>query len=77
MDVADEGGLRQREEVVVAPEVARVVGEPLATILGFTQAMRLNSGSHGPVEHQDTLFEQSRQQLAAFRESRHQSVSPV
>ena len=61
MDLADDLGLGQREEVVVAAQVLRVVGEALATEGGLVEAPVLEHRAHRPVEDDDPLAEQVRQ----------------
>ena len=60
VDAPHERGLRQRQQVVVAFQVARPVAETLATELRFVQALTLDHGAHGAVEHQDALGEEGR-----------------
>ena len=55
MHLADDVGLAQREQVVVALLVAAVVGEPLAAVVGLGQAVGLDHRPHGAVEHEDAL----------------------
>ena len=55
-------GLGQGEEVAVAPEVARPVGEPLAPVVPLAQAVGLDHGPHRAVEHQDAPGEERLQQ---------------
>ena len=61
VDRADHLGLRDREQVVVADEVARVVGEPLAAVAGLVGPVALDRGAHGPVEHHDPLAQDRRE----------------
>ncbi len=55
MNLADELGLGQRQQVVVALLVAAVVGEPLAAVVGLGQAVGLDHRPHRAVEHEDAL----------------------
>ena len=62
VDAGDDVRAHEREQVVVALEVARGVGETFAAVVGFAQLVALDQGAHGAVEHQDA-FRQSLQQL--------------
>ncbi len=53
MDLPDHIRRGQGEEVVVASQRPGVVGEPVAPIVFFLQAERLEHRPHGPVENQD------------------------
>ena len=57
VDAADDVGPRQHEEVVVALEVARMGGEPLAAEIGLRQAVPLHHRPHRPVEDEDPAAE--------------------
>ncbi|SLD10786.1 Uncharacterised protein [Mycobacteroides abscessus subsp. massiliense] len=65
MDALDDVRLRQREEIVVTDKVARPVGEALTAISGLVGPVALDSRAHRAVDHQDPLFESSRQRLCA------------
>ena len=58
MDVADDVGLREVEEIRVAGDVARVVGEPLAAVRLLTLDGLLDQDAVRPVEHDDPLVEE-------------------
>ena len=58
VDVADNGGLGQDQQVVVALEVVRMILEPLAAIIGFLQPVALDHRAHGSVEDEQALREQ-------------------
>src|SRR5690606_14263689 len=53
VDAADQLRPGEAEQVVVAPEVVAVAGEALAAVAGLVQALALDHGAHGAVEHQD------------------------
>ena len=55
MDVADDVGLGQRQDVGVALEVVAVVGERLAAVVGLAELVPLDQGAHRAVDHQDAL----------------------
>ncbi len=59
MDLADQLGTGQRQQVVVALEVARPVAEALAAVISLAEPVRLDDGSHRAVEHQDPLAKQA------------------
>jgi len=53
VDGANHVRTSQTQEVVVAPDVARVVAETLSTEIGLGQAVALNQRAGGPVEHEN------------------------
>jgi hypothetical protein len=55
VDLAHDAGLREREQVVVALEVARMVLEARAAIAGFVELVALDHRAHRAVEHEDAL----------------------
>ena len=55
MDLAHGVGLGEREQLVVAAEVAAVIAEPVAAERFVGQPERLDLGAHGTVEHHDPL----------------------
>ena len=61
MDRLDQFGARDREQVVAAAQVARMVGEPVAAVLRLVQPVLLDHGAHGTVEDQDPLGRQAMQ----------------
>ena len=67
MDVADDPGLRQRQQVVIALEVAAERREALAAVAGFVEPVALDHGAHGAVEDENPRAEQLRQQRQALR----------
>ena len=66
MDAPDEVGLRQRQQVVVASQVARPVAKALAAELRLVQALALDHGAHGAVEDEDPLAHQGGELRAAI-----------
>ena len=66
MDAADQRRLRQREQVVVAAQVAAPAAEALAAELLLGEALALDHRAHGAVEDQDPLGEQRLQQGSAI-----------
>ena len=65
MDLADDLRLRQHQQVVVALQVVRVVGEALAAIVGLVEPVALDHRAHGAVEDQDALLEQGGELVGA------------
>ena len=57
VDAADDVGPRQHEQVVVALQVARVGGEPLAAEVGLGEAVALHHRAHRAVEDEDAVAE--------------------
>ncbi len=55
MEFAHRIGLRQDQDIVVAAQVARPVGEARPAIAGLAELEPLDLGAHGAVEHQDRL----------------------
>ena len=49
---------RQVEQLVVAADIGRVVGEALAAEVGLVERVALDERAHRPVEHDDPLEEQ-------------------
>jgi len=56
MDLGDVIRAGQTEDIGEASEVLGVVGEAIATHGGFVEVQPLDHRSHGPVEHQHTVF---------------------
>ena len=50
MDVPNEVGLGQGQQVVVSPQFATVIGEPGAAKVAFSQLAGLNHGAHGAIQ---------------------------
>ena len=57
LDLGDDLRLGQQQQVVVALDVARPVGETLATVVRFFQPIALDHGAHAAVEDEDALRE--------------------
>ena len=66
VDFADDRGLRERQKVVVAFEIAREVLEALAAIAGLIELVALDHGAHRAVQYDDALVEQFFQCVCAF-----------
>ncbi|MCY1408467.1 hypothetical protein D9M71_237870 [compost metagenome] len=57
LDGTNHVGAGQYQQVVVALDVARPVGEALATIVVLLEAIALDHGTHAAIENQNALFE--------------------
>ena len=57
VDALDDVRPGQGQQIVVALQVGRMVGEALATEIGFFQGVALDHGAHGAVQHQNALGE--------------------
>ena len=53
VNLADDRRLGQRQQIVVALEIAGPVAEPFAPVVGFLQAVALDHGAHRAVQDQD------------------------
>ena len=58
VDVPDDLGLGEAEQIVVALQFPGPIGEALAAILSFVELMPLNHGAHGTVQQQDAFPQQ-------------------
>ena len=58
VDLGDDVGPRQHEQVVVAAQIARMRREALAAEIGLGQLVALDHRPHRAVEHEDALREQ-------------------
>ena len=58
VDVADDLRLGERQQIVVALQVARPVLEAFPPVAVLVQLVALDHGPHGPVQDQDAFFEQ-------------------
>ena len=67
VDRGDDVGLGEREQVVVALEVARPVGEALAAVARLGRPVALDRRAHRAVDHQDPLAEQRGELLGGVR----------
>ncbi len=76
MNLADDGRTRQRQQVIVAFEVAVPLGEALAAVFVLPEAIALNHRAHGPVEQQDALPERRMECVDAFL-AVHSACAPV
>mmetsp|Transcript_36612 Transcript_36612/g.84976 ORF Transcript_36612/g.84976 Transcript_36612/m.84976 type:complete len:483 (-) Transcript_36612:1085-2533(-) len=65
VDLADDIGPREQQQLVVALQVLGVVLEALAAVVGLGQLVALDHRAHRAVEHGDALLEQGRQALGA------------
>ncbi|GBL43761.1 methionine synthase [Verrucomicrobiota bacterium] len=63
VDIADDRRLGDDEQVVIALELARVVGEARTPVVGFLQLQLLDHGAHRAVEENDTLAEEGLEAL--------------
>ncbi len=62
VDRGDGRRLGQAQQVAVAAQVARVVAEPLAAEVGLGELVGLEHRAHRPVEHEDPLAQEVRQE---------------
>src|SRR5215210_3572591 len=58
VDITDHGGSGDREQVVVAPELCRVIRQALPTVVLLGEAVGLDHGPHRAVEQDDALLQQ-------------------
>ncbi len=58
VNVFDDVGAREAQQVVAAFEVLRMVGKLAAAEIGLLERMGLDHGPHGPVENQDPRAQQ-------------------
>ena len=66
VDLADDLGLGEHEEIVVALEIARVLLEARAAIAGLVQLVALDHGAHGAIQDEDALLGFALQRGNAF-----------
>ena len=66
VDVADDLGLSDDEEVVVTLELTGVVGEARAAVVRFLQLELLDHGAHRAVEEDDALTQEGLKALARW-----------
>ena len=57
MNPLDDVRAGEQQQIVIALQIVRVIGETLAPEIGFSQAVLLNHGAHGAIEHEDALAE--------------------
>ena len=65
VDIADDFGLGQRQQVVVALEIGSPILETLAAIIRLLQLITLDHGAHRAIQNQDALGEQFIEQIGA------------
>ena len=65
MDVGDDLRAGERENVVVAPQVAAVLAQPLAPEAALIELVPLDHRAHGAVEQHDALPEEALETLDA------------
>ena len=58
MDLADRVGLGEAQEVVVAADVAVVIGEADAAEVLLREGVALEQRAHRPVQHEDPLAQE-------------------
>jgi hypothetical protein len=63
VDIADDRGSRDGQQVVVALEIAAPVSEALASIIVFTEPVALDHRAHRTVEQDDAVVERLEQGL--------------
>ncbi len=63
MDVADDVGPREAQQLVVALHILVEVLEAFAPVRRFVELEALDHGAHGAIEDGDALFEDGRQGL--------------
>ncbi len=75
VDGAHDVGLRQAQHVIVAAQLARMIGEAIPTIVRLGKAKRLDHGAHRTVEHHDALAQRARKRLSARVAPAHRATS--
>ena len=60
-------GRRQRQEIVVALQIAPIVAKALAAVAGLVELVALDHRPHGAVEQDDALLEEGFEPLDAPR----------
>src|SRR5690606_22971784 len=65
VDLIDDVGPHQRQQLVVALEVLAMFGETLPAEVGFAELVSLDHGAHGAVQDQDALLQQADEVAAA------------
>jgi hypothetical protein len=66
VDLADDRGLGQHEEIVVALEIVREILETRASVARLVELVALDHGAHGAVEDEDALIGLALQRGNAF-----------
>ncbi len=75
MDGADDVGLGQHQQVVVALQVAGPVGEAVAAEVGLAQPVLLDHRPHRAVEDQDTLGQLGLELFSSVHSCQQKSLS--
>jgi hypothetical protein len=57
MDLLDNGGLREVQQIVMPSLIFLPIFEPLASKRGLVQLPLLDHGPHGPIEDQNALLQ--------------------
>ncbi|MNO64973.1 hypothetical protein D3C76_557120 [compost metagenome] len=73
-DGTDDIRAGQHQQVVVALDVARPVGEAFATVVVLLEAVALDHRAHAAIENQDTLFESLLKSLETSAAVRHRTT---
>ncbi len=66
VDGANDLRFGQTEEIVVARKVAGMVGEPLASEIGFAEVVALYHGAHGAIHDQNPLLQKVGEEVGGF-----------
>ena len=61
MDAGDDIGAGQRQQVVIALEIVLMVGKAFPPVVRILQALGLDHGPHGAVDHQYAVAQGLRQ----------------
>ena len=61
MNVSDDLGLRQRQQVIIATYIAAIVSKSLTPIAHLIEAMPLDHRAHRAIDNQNALFDRSTQ----------------
>ncbi len=67
VDLANDRGATQHQQIVVALDVGMPVGKPLPPVVRLTELVALDHGAHGPVDDQDPLLEAGFQLVCHIR----------
>ena len=66
MDGGNSLGLRDTQQIIVAPEIARPVGKPLAPEIGLGEMEVLHAGAQGAIQNRDAPVQQRPQPFGAL-----------
>ena len=58
MDTVDDFRAGERQQIIVALEIARMIGKTLAAIIGLLQFALLDHRSHRTVKHEQALLQE-------------------